>query len=313
MDTYIDEELLRLKSTTIERFVPLWRHNFAENTKIIERSKGVNQLVNKLKNIPGIIIGAGPSLDKNIKYLPYISKKTVIISTDAALRVLIRNGIMPSIVVNLDPQEYIIEFFLGLNTRGMYLIAPSIIHPEVLKVWMGEVIFYNKYAHDIPVLDVISKQYKRLGNLTPGGSVSSIAFDLAVKMGNNPIIFVGQDLSFASESQGSDLYPFTTKNIYARGFSSKYVQKQLDREELVCERDIFNGECRAFKSMVYTRTWLRWAIETWESLHNVKIINSTEGGILSKFIDILPLYQSSYLYCTRDININWILKKVLSC
>ena len=198
-----DRHIQEVKYATTLRFNDLWQQNFQANRNTIQNNPGVGALTQKLKEIPAIIVGAGPSLDKNINLLGRAQGHSLVLSSDAALKPLLYKGIIPSIVVSLDPQEEIAKFYQGVSHRGMTLVAPSIIHPRVLDLWKSDVIFFNKHAPDIPVLVEIANQAPRIGRLTPGGSVLSVAYDLAFQSGANPIIFTGQDLSFPKKKTHS--------------------------------------------------------------------------------------------------------------
>ena len=70
-----DEQIREVKSATLLRFNQIWQRNFLSNRNAIERNPGVIGLKNKFRDIPCIVVGAGPSLDKNIKYLKRPAKK----------------------------------------------------------------------------------------------------------------------------------------------------------------------------------------------------------------------------------------------
>ena len=147
-----DRHIQEVKSATSLRFNDLWRQNFQANLNAIQKNAGVVALAQKFKEIPAIIVGAGPSLDKNINLLGRAQGHSMILASDAALKPLLLQGVTPSIVVNLDPQEEVAKFFQGVSHRGMTLIAPSIIHPRVLDLWKGNIVFFHKHAPDIPAL-----------------------------------------------------------------------------------------------------------------------------------------------------------------
>ena len=119
-----DRHIQEVKSATTLRFNELWKNNFQANLSAIQKNPGVIALTQKFKDIPAIIVGAGPSLDKNINLIGRAQGHSIIISSDAALKPLLSQGVVPSIVVSLDPQEEVAKFFQGVSHRGMTLIAP---------------------------------------------------------------------------------------------------------------------------------------------------------------------------------------------
>lgn len=299
-----DRDIQEVKSATLLRFNELWKQNFKFNQSAILRNPGVSSLKNKFRNLPGIVVGAGPSLDKNIQLLGQAKDKAVIIASDAALKPLLAHDIVPSFVACLDPQEDIVKFFKGLPTRGITLIAPSIVHPKVLGLWEGDVVFYSKFAPDIPTLTEIQKQAPHLGHLTPGGTVLSIAYDLAFQMGTNPILFVGQDLSYPKKKTHSRAGENADENLEAT------FQRQ--QENMVLETDIHGRRLPTLKAMSVSKQWFDWAFTTWKREDPVNIINCSEAGILRDHCGLMSLSEAIFKYCGKKVNVAWTLKKALN-
>ncbi|NOX99727.1 MAG: DUF115 domain-containing protein [Verrucomicrobia bacterium] len=299
-----DSQIQEVKSATLLRFNELWKQNFQANLNAIQRNPGVASLKNKLKNLPGIVIGAGPSLDKNIRFLGQAKDKAVLIASDAALKPLLAHNIVPAFVVCLDPQEDITKFFKGVSSRGTTLVAPSIIHPQVLDVWEGNVVFYSKFAPDIATLTQIQRQAPHLGHLTPGGTVLSVAYDLAFQSGANPILFVGQDLSYPQKKTHSREGENAEEQLAAT--------YERQRENIVHEIDINGRTLPTLKAMSVSKQWFNWAFTTWKREGPVTIINCSEAGILIDHCELMPLSEAIYKYCRKKINVAWALKKALN-
>lgn len=299
----INEQILEVKSATTLRFNELWQKNFLANQDIVRRNPGVVALKQKFKNIPSIVIGAGPSLDKNIRFLSQAVGKTVLFSSDAALKPLLRHGIEPTFVVCLDPQEEIARFLADVSPRNnIVLVAPSIVHPQVLDLWKGAVVFYHKYAPDIPLLSEIQQKIPHIGILTPGGSVLSVAYDLAFQTGGNPIIFIGQDLS----------YPKNNTHSRSSDYSEEYLGRLLEnqKENIVFEKDINGAMLPTLKSLSVSKEWFHWAFTTWKRENPAQIINCSEAGILGN-CSLMTLCEALYKYCNKTVNAAWLIKKAL--
>ena len=298
-----DEQIREVKSATLLRFNQVWQQNFQANRNAIERNPGVIALKNKFRDLPCIVVGAGPSLDKNIRFLHRAQNKAVIISCDAALKPLMGHGIVPDFVVCLDPQEEISRFLTNVPHKGITLVVPSIVHPHVVELWENDVLFFNKFAPDIPALVEIQKIVPHIGVLTPGGTVLSVTYDLAFQAGGTPIIFVGQDLSYPkknSHSHGSD----------AAGQGLKMMMEK-QKDHLVLETDINGQSLRTLKSMSVSKQWFNWAFTTWKRENPLSIFNCSEAGILTDHCALEPLTEAIYKHCTRKLNVPWILKKAL--
>jgi hypothetical protein len=298
-----DEQIREVKSATLIRFNQVWQQNFQVNRNTVERNPGVIALKNKFRGLPCIVVGAGPSLDKNIRFLHRAQNKAVIISCDAALKPLMGQGIVPDFVVCLDPQEEISRFLVNVPHKGITLVVPSIVHPHVIKLWENDVLFFNKFAPDIPTLVEIQKIVPHIGILTPGGTVLSVTYDLAFQAGGTPIIFVGQDLSYPkkkSHSHGSD----------AAGQSLK-IMMEKQKDHLVLETDINSQSLRTLKSMSVSKQWFNWAFTTWKRENPLSVFNCSEAGILTDHCILQPLTEAIYKHCNQKLNVPWILKKAL--
>ena len=298
-----DEQIREVKSATLLRFNQVWQQNFQANRNAVERNPGVIALKNKFRGLPCIVVGAGPSLDKNIRFLHRAQNKAVIISCDAALKPLMGHGIVPDFVVCLDPQEEISRFLVNVPHKGITLVVPSIVHPHVIKLWENDVLFFNKFAPDIPTLVEIQKIVPHIGILTPGGTVLSVTYDLAFQAGGTPIIFVGQDLSYPkkkSHSHGSD----------AAGQGLKMMMEK-HKDHLVLETDINGQSLRTLKSMSVSKQWFNWAFTTWKRENPLSVFNCSEAGILTDHCILEPLTEAIYKHCTQKLNVPWILKKAL--
>ncbi|MEE8483255.1 MAG: 6-hydroxymethylpterin diphosphokinase MptE-like protein, partial [Nitrospinota bacterium] len=269
-----DKHLHEVKKATLSFLGKLWEDNYRKNRDHILRTPGVARLFDRFKSIPAVVVGAGPSLDRNLRYLALAKGKSVIIACDTALKILAGNGIMPDIVINLDPQMKVMNFFDGVNSRGIVLAAPTIAYPALRESWEGDLFYYNKHAPDIPLLTEIAAKHAEVGTLTPGGTVLSVAFDLAFKSGADPIAFVGQDLSY------------TEDNAYAAGSHfGDYKSKEIidmPGDQIVESEDIFGRKRKTQKQMAVTKQWFNWAFNEWNPDKKRGIYNCSEGGILTE-------------------------------
>lgn len=298
-----DEQIREVKSATLLRFNQVWQRNFLSNRDTIQRNPGVIALKNRFRDIPSIVVGAGPSLDKNIRYLRKAREKALILSCDAALKPLMAHDIVPNFVIVLDPQEEIARFLCNVPQKGITLVVPTIVHPSILELWEGDVLFFNKFAPDIPTLVEIQKAVPQIGILTPGGTVLSVTYDLAFQAGCNPILFAGQDLSYPKKNSHSHGTEAAEKGLKST------VEKQKD--SIVLETDMNNKQLRTLKSMSVSKQWFSWAFTTWKRDNPVSVSNCSEAGILTDHCSLLTLNEGIYKFCKTKVNIPWMLKKAL--
>ena len=77
-----------------------------------------------LKDIPAVIVSAGPSLDKNVHLLKKIQGKALIITVDASIRAVIQAGVRPDILCTIDPNSPE-RFFSDLDLTDIYWACNS--------------------------------------------------------------------------------------------------------------------------------------------------------------------------------------------
>ena len=298
-----DEQIREVKSATLLRFNQIWQRNFLKNQEVIQKNPGVIALKNRFRDIPCIVVGAGPSLDKNIRYLRKACERAVILCCDAALKPLLSHGIVPNFVLVLDPQEEIARFLSNVPQKGITLVVPTIVHPSILELWKEDILFFNKFAPDIPTLVEIQKMVPEIGILTPGGTVLSVTYDLAFQAGCNPILFAGQDLS----------YPKKNSHSHGTEAGGKGLKSTVEKEKdsIILEKDMNNKQLRTLKSMSVSKQWFSWAFTTWKRDNPVSVSNCSEAGILTDHCSLLTLNEGIYRFCKTKVNIPWMLKKAL--
>ncbi len=164
-------------------------------------------------------------------------------------------------------------------------------------------VFFHKHAPDVPALVEIANQAPKIGRLVPGGSVLSIAYDLAFQSGANPIIFTGQDLSYPKKKTHSR--DSEDENV---GLDTT-LEKQ--RENIVYETDVNGNSLPTLKSMSVSKQWFDWAFTTWKRPGPTEIINCSEAGILTDHCSLMPLSEAIFNYCNKKINVDWAIKKIL--
>lgn len=295
-----DRRLHEVKTATIAFLGARWEENYRANRASIATTPGVAALFGKFDKVPAVVVGAGPSLDKNGRLLQMVKGRGLIIACDAALKPLSDLGVEPDIVVNLDPQLYVLNFFEGVDTKNITLAAPTIVHPAIRAAWKGRFFFYNKHAPDIPLLARISLDHPAVGQLVPGGSVLSVAFDLAFKSGADPIAFVGQDLSYPSE-----------KAYAGGGHFGRYGAEELfegHADNIVEARDLFGRALKTQKSMAVTKQWFAWAFANWQPEGKRRIFNCSESGILTD-CPLTPFNEFVSRHCRAALNVPWTIKK----
>ncbi|RKY24497.1 MAG: hypothetical protein DRP79_07695, partial [Planctomycetota bacterium] len=184
-------ELITLRENAATFFENTWL-----NLPAIARGGGVKDLFGKFPGLPAINIAAGPSLDFSIGALKSVGNKALLIAVDTALKPLLENGIVPHIVVAVDPSRTNARYFecvRGRRVKDCILVCSMSVSPLVLEYFNGPTRFIDD---DGRLCRFLRSRLGERGTMNTGLSVAHTAFYLARAMGCDPIALVGQDLSF---------------------------------------------------------------------------------------------------------------------
>lgn len=293
----VDKKTININ--TLSRFEKLWAYNIASNVVEISTHYGVNKFYGKYKDIPAVIVSAGPSLEKNILLLKEMSKKALIIAVDTAIKPMTSRKILPDFIITIDPQKKNSKYFRNADTSKSVLIAESSVDHEAIESFNGPVYFIDSI---FPLAKYFMKELGKRGDITMGGSVSTAAFGFATKLECNPIIMVGLDLSFPNHQthiKGS----YHEENFFTEinkldSYDSR-IYKVLVAGNLKEEKNIYGNSVFIDSRFQMYRNWYESECLKYK---DIKFYNATEGGVIIKNMENVSL---SYLIDNlKDINID---------
>jgi len=271
----------------------IWNHNTAENFKYLDKSIAIKNFFEKFTNLPAVVVGAGPSLDKSIATLKQNKDKCLIIAVDTALRALIKNDCMPDFVITLDCQKINFKDFAGLDIYDFYLIYELSVYPAILNWYKGDKLIctaigqhtadeYGKnYVKFEPNFKIIMPYISDIGYIQTGGSVSTLALDFARLMNCNPVILLGQDLSYSNlKLHCSDAFDMQDMINNQNKFQTieTIIFSQLSEKSLITTKG--NYEDFVFTDLVLKHylNWISDAAKLLKEQKNIDVINATLGG-----------------------------------
>ncbi|MDY6973186.1 MAG: 6-hydroxymethylpterin diphosphokinase MptE-like protein [Thermodesulfobacteriota bacterium] len=253
-------------------------------------SSGIRNLSKKFENMPGIIVSAGPSLEKNIHNLKMAQGKAVIFATAPVVRIMLAYDIVPDFVVSIDFLEQNHKHFEGICALDIPLIHPCTLYHKIVRDYQGDGFVYQDASG---ITGWLKEHWPFKGMVIAGGSVALHAFVAAALGGCDPIILVGQDLAFS-------------KKTHVEGAAlATDVDTSKDNKELIWIEGMYGEKVPSFASFV---THLRRFEDIIASIEN-KCIDSTEGGALIKGTEIIPLRESIEKYCREDVDISSIIEQ----
>ena len=275
----LKRELLRVQAdrTTAILHSKSWQTNFLKNIRYLEESAPVASAFNEFVKQPVIIVSGGPSLTKNLHLLKEAKGKALILAVGAVVKLLIENGIRPDLILSFDGNLDNYRHFEGLDLPDVTLIYDPIIHYKVVEEHAGPKSIM--IVHENWLEDVLGNS---IGKLLPGPSIANTAFDFAYRLGADPIIFIGQDLS------------------YEDSYHAEGIGTVTDNRELT--ESIQGQDGNAVRTSKPLLTFLHWFEERFRSLKGERtIINATEGGANIRGTQNLPLLEALKTYCNRDL------------
>ncbi|VAX16161.1 Motility accessory factor [hydrothermal vent metagenome] len=259
---------------TMASFGVLWQKNILQNLPAILKSGSASTLFERYKGIPAAVVSAGPSLDKTAFKLSVFKENGLVIAVDTAVRALLSVGVTPDIVVSLDAKEENYFHLAGIKLPDTLMVLNPVAHPKIVEEHVGPKVFID-YAD--PLFRWLETVIGEKGTIRSGGSVATSAFDLAIKLGCSPIVFVGQDMSYihgrthAGETTHESMRPFT-------GTEDRWDNSRLGDDVLVESYEKEN----IFGELVFTNPkmdgWRKW-FELIIGSESIDAYNATEGGI----------------------------------
>lgn len=274
--------------------------NLLENLLVFLPDPGVKELEGLFKDVPAILISAGPSLDKNVHLLAAMADHATLIATDAAVRPLLAQGIEPHFIVSVDPGPANYQHLKGVQLERSRLVFEATVYSETIRQFEGRrfVAFlagsFYQFMHD---------QIEEKGRLSGWGSVSTLAFDFARQLGCDPIIFVGQDLSFTggrTYCQNITYQSSWLENLGTEEDLQARLSGVLQGEKPIPAVDIFSGETLTTTRLLSYALWLSEELQT---KGDIRCINATEGGILSSGTELLSLKEAVFRHCQKEVSI----------
>lgn len=297
------EEVLRniiLSRKSSKVFSSTLTKNLYLNTKYIIESIGIKELFNKYLNLPIFVISAGPSLDDHINSLSKIQEQAILISVGTAFKPLLNNKVIPDFVVITDCQEFILNQFSNHLNEKIPLIFIPTAYPEVIKQYQGikiVALIKDEFSSNKDLEDLCHLK----GEIETGGSVATASLDIAIRMGGNPIVLIGQDLSYPSQKTHA-------QNTYQ---TEQYLNSlnKFNTLEMLYRENLFRGNLieipGTHKETVITHRnlliYLRWIENRIRKEKDKTFINASTKGAKIKGTLSLDLKEVSRCFHLKKI------------
>lgn len=223
-------------------FGKIWQHNILSNLKYLD-SNNINITIETTKKT-AVIVAAGPTLDEKIDYIKTNQDNLFIISTDTAFTSLLKQNIIPEIVVSIDGQHVSQEHFSEDNNLfdNTIFALDLCCNPAIAQ--KAKKVFFFGSGH--PLSNEVVNKYNLPVLYSGSGTVTITALDLATKLGFSDIQVIAADFSYRNGkpyAKGTYLDCIYGRQENRLTTSEKLFTKLMYRTELLKkEEDIFTTD-----------------------------------------------------------------------
>lgn len=188
---------------------------------------------------PLVVVGMGPSMAGEIDTLRALHGRVHILAVDNALRYLMRHGITPDLVAQVEWSSRSMDFYkdCGLTEKNApTLIALAGVYPDVVQTWPGPVLTFCNHQMAIAFGGFT-------GNHTPrffGSNVGTFAFQVADVLAPPEVWMVGFDFGSpcylyfhpGSVNMEGEFYPTMTRHWSPLKGDYLYNRRQQESVEV---------------------------------------------------------------------------------
>lgn len=171
--------------------------NIVRNLPNMLMTNSFHAFKNSFKGSAAIIVGGGPSLAEDVKYIEKLSDEWLIIAAGSSVQSLLHFGVTPHLIVSMDPGQYNANVFRGTNLSDIPLLYFPPIHHEILQLHPNNNI--HAYYKDDEIVNMFVPQENNDYQFRPTFSVTGTAIQAAAYMGVSTVLFAGQDLSYPGQ------------------------------------------------------------------------------------------------------------------
>lgn len=283
---------------TYHFFKDKWLKNSMAQIPGILSSPSIEHLRNRFPNTTAVVIGSGPSLQKDIHWIKKLEHHALIIAAGSSIQALVQHGIYPHLTVVMDGGSINDVIFKNPETLVAPLLSTTSAYFKIAASKNSEVI-YSVLRNDTIAQYCLNRE-KDDFLLEPTETVTGTAMQAAIWMGARRIIMMGQDLSFPGEK------------FYADGVShvhESYVTRSLNSASLQVKnvQGSYNATNQNFLFMKHGLENLISAFSSVEFINTTRDGAAIEGSIWKPVEDVYELIKDEVV---EEKSISKLLQKM---
>jgi len=293
-----------------QQLAAVWERNYLANKRWVVMAEDIDVLEKRTKEgkpKAGLVVGAGPSLKKNLKDIdPSLYR---IICCEKISSKLVDMGIIPEFVVALNAEPTDVRKWLEAVSRpGVTLIVPCGVDPEAIKGWKGHIQWVNAITPTGLHERVAHETHGALQPMAIGSNAGTFGYVVAAEgFRLDPVAYIGLDFSFLTREE-------VTKRFIVGYYDNLKVDqarlKELgieppvtkegplySKEYNVLEMGDINGETRWLDLGWFDMAQaFQERVRRMQDWYDTRTVNCTEGGInASKYVDVMTLAEFNKL------------------
>lgn len=231
----------------------------------------VDEIRDCVKGKRVVIVAGGPSLDKNVEQLREKPEDVVIFAVGTVYKLLMKKGIPVDYIVISDVRVY--EQVEGMEMPEIPILLLATADRRISQYCQNRIYLVCQQGHKMAADYAEANGYTRYSS---GGSVATLALDIAIRLEAAAIAFIGLDLAY----YGTQMHASGTKRATFRGYEF--------RKEIA-----WNGsELNTTQAFLHFRKWMEERIQ--EPDATMQVVDATEGGIVKK--GFIPMTLKQFLY-----------------
>jgi hypothetical protein len=206
--------------------------NIFSNLSHLGEFRDFSFLKGKFSHIPALIVGAGPSLEKEIDRLTSYQKRAVFFAGGSSLPILSLKGISPHFIAGMDLSAPYERFKETLSFEKSFFFQNSF-SQEIFSLVHGEK-FPLPPSGLYPLENFLSLSLDLPYGIWDGGwTVSCLLLSMAQYLGFSPIILVGMDFCLYEKKRYASNLPLSEKEK-----KDEYIlTKNLQNEKVFTKKD----------------------------------------------------------------------------
>jgi len=260
------QDVIQNKKTellTYSRLGKVWFDNFLKNYQLKNSMQSCELFQDKLAEKPVLLVGAGPSLKSKIDYIKNERKNIFIIAIDTILKYLLKNEIVPDLVLSVDSQVLSKLHFYGIESSSLTFLFDTLANPDLVKKYISKSYFFKSG-------NPLNQFFPSMPQTSEGLSAANMAVDILYQLGVRTLYMIGVDFAYQKDTLytggnyfslywSSRINKFETLDVkyYAYYANRKLIPAQSKKGEPIQTTPILQTYAKALNSYVSQKQNLR--------------------------------------------------------